>query len=302
MPKALDDCVKSVKQGWRDKPDSQPDNVKGKGDKEMESAAFAVCNARLKQNWLEDRDAIELQLSGHGPVLAGVGLTNRPFLKGLPVASIVEEGEEQRIRVPFYRFGRFNHPKAPEGKLIFDPQFLTALKGNFTGNTYGQKVLLDKAHKPDNGSMGELERIEVEGDIGVGYFKPTPAGLDAVRQKEYLYGSMDFFMNWNSNEISMSCADEGFGEILLTDQVNIELFNPFHSKKDGKFTSGKGGSSKSGAAPAPKEKKSRGKAIAATGAGIVAGSAVGSWIGSTTGLMAGVAFGVSPTAVAKLGL
>lgn len=302
MPAELERCVQGVMKNWRENPDKKPKTTEDgkpiKGDKDLRSVAFAICNSRIKSNFEDDEQAIHVLLSGHGPVLAGVALTNRPFLKGLPPVSIVKTEAGEKLRVPFYRYGRFRHPKAPEGKLIFNDAFIDTLMENFRGNVYGQAVLLDKAHKPDEGNLGELERIEIEGDIGVGYFKPTQAGLDAITKRQYLYASMDFYANYEGNQIGMSCSDGGFGELALADEAmadyeeSIELFNPYHSKKDGRFTSGKGGSTVSEGEGGKAKKAAKKAAYHAAGAattGVMAfgGAVIGEAAGYILGGMLG---------------
>jgi hypothetical protein len=224
MPAQVEQCVRALTKKWKSDPDSKPDS-----DKPNDELAWSICQAGQKKLSEEFSEDEAIMLAGKGPTVAGVGLTNRPYIKGLPPAQVVVDGNKELIKVPFLKFGNYRHPRGPRGKLVFTPEFLARLQDNFRENTYGQKILLDRAHKPDDGNQGELVKIESEGDYGVGYFDPTEAGLDTVKKKELLYGSMDFYMNYEGNEISMSMSEDGFGEVVLEDTV--ELLDPNHDEE-----------------------------------------------------------------------
>jgi hypothetical protein len=234
MPAKLDRCIEGLLNKWADNPDDAPKKYKSgeewkevKNKDDLRSAAWGICRAStdLCESYGDTMRQIErdlvtaiLEEEGEGPLLRGVGAVNRPYIKFMrPLEIVVRDGKEY-IRAQLVKYGIYRHPRGPKGKLPFTSEFWQKVQENFSRNIYGQKVFLDKAHEPNKGSLGELEELIDTGDGVDGLFNPTRRGLEAVKERDVNYASIDLEFNYQGNLISVAASEE-LEEVDLSETV-----------------------------------------------------------------------------------
>jgi len=147
---------------------------------------------------------------GTGPLLLRVAITNEPHLrlKDHPVSLVVVEGTKY-IRVPLaykgvfkYKFDKMGDPEL----LIFDDRFFESIIRNHENQVWDAAPYLRVGHNR-NVSLGWFDSdsggfLRVEGDVLVGYVKPTSdTAVQIVEQKQYRYSSVDVVLNWESTKL-----------------------------------------------------------------------------------------------------
>jgi len=173
------------------------------------------------------------------PVILGIAATNRPHLP-LPPMGVVNDGDEDIVRVPFLREGTFRHP---QGDLAFNEAVFDKMLRNHENGLSHYGVSLDVKHKPEIGALawfggikgGRIAKEKIDGILYlVGYGKPvSEAALDIVRSGAYMYASAEFVPDYHSNVVSALSADDmrELTEIeLQEEQMKFEI-----KPKDGKF-------------------------------------------------------------------
>lgn len=155
------------------------------------------------------------------------------FLTGLPHVRLEDDGKRSQT-VTVLRTGKWNHPLY--GKLTIDKKMLQSMVSNFDGNTYGQDIILDVAHRPDEGAAGQFTRVFVEGNRLRGEVEFTDYGIDAVKRRGFRYLSADFHDNWEDPETGKEHGPVLFGAGLVTrpfvkrmdkvDPAQLELSEP----------------------------------------------------------------------------
>lgn len=123
----------------------------------------------------------------------------RRFVCGLPKA-LAEgmNGAGKQSWVTLTRTGNFRDPRY--GEFEITRALLDEMVRNFEANTYGQKIFLDVAHKPDNGAAAEVLKLAIEGDRLRALVAWTPKGIKAVKEDGYAYLSAEYHENWRDNE------------------------------------------------------------------------------------------------------
>ncbi len=69
-------------------------------------------------------------------------------------------------------------------------------------------MFLDKAHAPNDGSLGDLTDLIDTGDGMDGLFDPTQKGLEAVKSRDVNYASVDLVFNYQGNLVSVAASEE----------------------------------------------------------------------------------------------
>lgn len=230
MPAAVERCVLKLTAKWAKDPSSRPTpQKKGKDGKpqDAKNQAWAICTAahNKKMGKLEQVNLVSLE--GLGPTVLGGAVTNRPHILGLPEISIVEEDDKEKLVVPFLRKGKFRHHT---GLLEFNDQAFEVMIDNFNKGVVGRKISLDNRHKPELGAVAWFESLFVDED-GVLKAKadPTPTGLQTIKDRNYMYASIEFNRNWESPEIKFSSDEfEDFDDIPIEeedmDTVTLEQY------------------------------------------------------------------------------
>jgi len=161
--------------------------------------AVAKCNGIWRQSLKKKLEAIILE----GPTILGAAMTNRPHIKGLP--EIYYNEEKGKVYIPLLRKGKFRHHT---GLLEFNDKVFQQMIENFDNDVVGTKISVDNRHEPKIGANAWMERIFVD-DKGllVAECEPTPPGLEAIKNKQYRYASIEFARHWSSPEVRFS-SDE----------------------------------------------------------------------------------------------
>lgn len=115
------------------------------------------------------------------------------------VSESIRLGEDQPSSwVTVTRTGDFSDPRY--GKFSITRDMLDSMVKNFTERTYGQDIFYDVAHKPENGAAGKIVALAVEGDRLRAKVEWTPMGVDAIRNRGFVYSSAEYHENWRDNE------------------------------------------------------------------------------------------------------
>lgn len=110
--------------------------------------------------------------------------------------------------VEIIRTGTFDH--AEYGTFSVTDAHLDSFVRNFEANVYGQRIFIDVGHKPLDGAAGEIKRLFVDGDRLKALVEWTPYGLQAIRERQCIYLSADYYENWTDNE-----TQQAYGPLLL---------------------------------------------------------------------------------------
>lgn len=100
--------------------------------------------------------------------------------------------------VTLTRTGKFSDPRY--GEFEITRTLLEEMVRNFTAGTYGQKVFIDVAHKPQDGAAGEIVELRIEGDRLRALIEWTDYGREAVQKRGFRYMSAEYHENWKDNE------------------------------------------------------------------------------------------------------
>ncbi|MDH5394503.1 MAG: phage protease, partial [Gammaproteobacteria bacterium] len=107
--------------------------------------------------------------------------------------------EGKTITLTVTRTGRFHDPRYGEFDITKD--MLLSMVKNFDANVYGQRIMLDVAHKPENGAAAVFKRLFVErGNKLRAEVQLTEFGIDAVKNKGFIYVSAEFHDDYTDNE------------------------------------------------------------------------------------------------------
>lgn len=105
---------------------------------------------------------------------------------------------EKRTWEQLLRLGTFTDPRY--GKFEVTPQLFEGMIKNFSLGTYGQKVFVNIAHEDDEGAAGEITALRVDGDWLMAQIDWFPLGIEANREKGFIYLSAEYFDNFQDNE------------------------------------------------------------------------------------------------------
>ena len=100
------------------------------------------------------------------------------------------------------RTGTFHDPRY--GSFEITHEHLLSMVANFEANTYGQDIVLDLAHRPQEGAAGFIRQLSIEGNGNSYKLRAlvafTPHGIDAVKNKGFIYLSAEYSENFIDNE------------------------------------------------------------------------------------------------------
>lgn len=120
----------------------------------------------------------------------------RRFLSALPVLAL--DGATPQSWVTLTRTGTFSD--ARYGEFEISRALLLAMVDNFNKGVYGQKIFIDVDHKPSNGAAGEVVELALDGGKLRANVVWTPYGVDAIKNRNYVYMSAEYCENWQDNE------------------------------------------------------------------------------------------------------
>ena len=86
------------------------------------------------------------------------------------------------------------------GNFSITKEMLLSMIRNFDANSYGQLIMLDAAHQPQNGSAGVFKRLFLDGNKLRAEIELTPYGVESIKQKGMIYLSAEFADNYIGNE------------------------------------------------------------------------------------------------------
>jgi hypothetical protein len=193
MPKKVDSCVSSLLKEWEKDPASRPKAKKK--DQTAKDQAWAICSAAGKRSAKAEANALAIMLEdGLGTTFIGAGATNRPFIPELEETRVEGEGDDKKLIVHLANPGKFYHWTGP---FVLNRPVFANMIHNFESGVIGQKSAYDARHLPDRGALGWFERLFID-DTGrfFGEVDPTPTGLEAIENREFLYSSMEFHKNY----------------------------------------------------------------------------------------------------------
>ncbi len=143
------------------------------------------------------------------------------FLSGMPMPAL--DGAAPTSWVTLTRTGTFRDPRY--GEFEITRQMLSAMVENFRKGAYGQEVFVDIDHKPSAGAAGKIVELTVDGGKLRARVEWTPYGVDAIRNKGYLYLSAEFTENWQDNETGAKHGPVLLGA-ALTIRPTIKRLDP----------------------------------------------------------------------------
>lgn len=133
----------------------------------------------------------------HIQLEAGVPEGMRRFVTALPV-TLSLDGDKPQSWQTVTRTGTFYDPRY--GEFEITRQMLLQMVENFDKGTYGQDIFIDVAHEPSKGSAAKVLKLAVEGNRLRALLEWTPYGVDAVKNRGFMYLSADYHENWQDNE------------------------------------------------------------------------------------------------------
>lgn len=96
------------------------------------------------------------------------------------------------------RLGSFTDPRY--GRFEITPELFDALIKNFQTGVYGQQILVNVAHDDSRGAAGVITALRRQGDWLMAQIDWTPLGIEAVRERGFIYLSAEYADNWQDNE------------------------------------------------------------------------------------------------------
>lgn len=122
-------------------------------------------------------------------------------------------------------------------KVVLNDTFFQSFIKNFADNTYGQEIYVDKAHNPDDGVMGKVERLFQDGDRFLMEMSWSDAGVEAYNKKGFKYFSIDFSEDYEDRETGKKHGPLLFG-VAMTPRPFIKHMTP--SQGPGRFALSEG--------------------------------------------------------------
>ena len=104
----------------------------------------------------------------------------------------------QRTVVTITRTGVFHDPRY--GEFEISRKMLQAMVRNFDAGVYGQDVVIDVSHRPEDGAAGFVRRLFLSGNKLRAEIEWTDYGREAVTKKGFIYLSAEFHEDWKDNE------------------------------------------------------------------------------------------------------
>jgi hypothetical protein len=110
---------------------------------------------------------------------------------------LLAEGSAQSW-VTVTRVGKFFDPRY--GEFEISPTMLQEMVRNFEARVLGQDVFIDVAHKPNDGSAGQVMKLAIENGRLRALVQWTEFGQKAIRDRGFSYLSAEFHEDWEDNE------------------------------------------------------------------------------------------------------
>ena len=175
---------------------------------------------------------------------------------GKSIIELAEAGEF--IETAIFREGKFNHRWY--GQLDFTKDYLGKIVNNFNAGTNPQAISVNKHHEPEHGAYGWVEQDagnlftkeltftdplgrEVTKSFLFARWKPTPKGIEAIKNKEFRYFSAEISDEFTTNEIhKVAGKKEEDDEAIVKSGPTMTAFaitnTPFIPNLPGMFSKG----------------------------------------------------------------
>ena len=226
MPEWVDSCVSSMLGKWERDPSARP-KPKEAGQKAKDQA-WAICTAAHKKQKAEFAHALTIMLEGgQGPTVIGAAATNRPYIPQLEETVVVEEDEKKHLVVHLANPGFYNHPLGP---FSLNRAVFLAMIDNFDKGILGQKAAYDCRHRPNDGAYGWFVGLSIDEKSRLfGEVDPTPVGLKAIENREFLYSSLEFHRNFHRDDAKL---DLERAEVFTSECMDLEEFTESESDSE----------------------------------------------------------------------
>jgi hypothetical protein len=106
--------------------------------------------------------------------------------------------EKKTVVLTVTRTGKFYDPRYGEFAITND--MLLSMVNNFESGVYGQDIVLDVAHNHSNGAAGFFRRLFLDRGRLRAEVELTEYGIDAIKNKGFVYVSAEFHNNFKDNE------------------------------------------------------------------------------------------------------
>lgn len=132
--------------------------------------------------------------------------------------------------VTITRTGTFSDPRY--GSFDITPVMLAQMVENFNKRVLGQDVFFDVAHRPNDGAAAKILKLAVEGTKLRALVEWTAFGIEAVKDRGFVYLSAEYHENFIDNEKQQphGCVLLGAG---LTTRPVIKNLDPVQLSLDG---------------------------------------------------------------------
>lgn len=127
----------------------------------------------------------------------------------------LSEGDSKVLTgVHLARLGDYTHPVF--GDFSISETTTRELIANFEAGVFGQRIFVDVAHKPENGAAAEITRVYMDGEWLKGDLELTEYGTDAIKNKKFIYLSVDYADAWQDSRSKALHGATLFGAGLTT--------------------------------------------------------------------------------------
>jgi len=107
-------------------------------------------------------------------------------------------GDKTTAVVTITRAGTFTDPRY--GTFSLTQEMFQTMIDNFKKGVFGQKIALDIAHNPEDGAAGYFTELFLDGNKLRGRVELTKLGIEAIKDKGYIYLSAEIHANYTDNE------------------------------------------------------------------------------------------------------
>jgi hypothetical protein len=124
------------------------------------------------------------------------------FLQTTSQEMLLEDEERKMLNIQVLRSGAFKHPEY--GKIEFNDKMFDSFIKNFDSRVPQEHIAYDFKHRPDWGAAAWLKRLFKDGDGLWAEVELTRRGLEALKNKEFLFFSTEYVDNYKDRESGKS--------------------------------------------------------------------------------------------------
>ena len=152
-----------------------------------------------------------------------------------PELKLEDTGEESKtVKIQVLRKGAFKHPQY--GKISFDEKTFKNFIKNFEEKVPQEHVAYDFKHRPDWGAAAWVKSLFIEGDGLWAEAELTKRGLEALKNREFIYFSTEYVDDYKDRESGKSHGPtilgggmtnrpfiKGMAPVLMSENVEEEF-------------------------------------------------------------------------------